>query len=305
MIALALLACDVGEPEALPQRVAPTPFASARSWVQDITTDGQQVFWGSYDVSTGRSARAVIDRAQLEGDGSVELAERRHPPKHLEVADGWVYWSYEIGPLQRAPVAGGPTETVLLGANTTCFAADATGVYLFDTVDLIHVTPDGTQRVVAEKGYGECPVLFGDRVYWNERKGVFSVPQTGGTPEKLADVSKPEGLVVHDDALYACVEDTLTRIDPKSGAHQLVRSFCKGDGLAVSDGGHWFRYHHFAGWPAEKQWRVAEVTKHGVSWLFDGKDVSHVEVIGEEVVFFGREHGSPDWKGYRAPVPTP
>lgn len=305
---LALSACElagVGEPEPVPRRVEPERFTAARSWVRAITADGDAVVWASYDVSTGRSARAVIDRVGPTGGSANELFEEPHPPQHVAVWDGHLYWAFESGPLRRAPLGGGEPALLVDRTKAACFDVDASGLYLIVDADVVHVDPSsGARRVVAQRSLGECPVALGDRVYWTERKGVYSAPKSGGPPERLAELSVPAGLLAWDGALYACVSEVLTRIDPATGEVRPVRDVCRADGLVVRDGAHWFRAPGFSGWPPTERARIAEVSARGVSWLFDGMGASPPVVAGDHLVWFGRpDGGGVDWQGYRVPLP--
>ncbi|MEZ4316932.1 MAG: hypothetical protein R3F61_05500 [Myxococcota bacterium] len=308
LVLLALGACDMGdltEPEGGPPRVAPTQIAEARSWVRTVVTDGSSLYWANYDVSTGRSARAVVDRTGAAGGERQELVVEPHPPEQLDVDGGFLYWSYELGPLKRVALAGGEPEVLLEHTGAKCFDADGPDVFLMRDGDVVHVDPATREnRVIARKALGDCVVALGDALFWTERKQIATVPRVGGEPTPLVELNKPDGLVVFDGALYTCVDDVLTRVDPSTGETKPIRSYCHSDGLAVSENGHWFRREYFEGWPPQEHQRIAEVTSEGVSWLFDGLGVSSVAIADGHVIWFGRAEGSGgDWKGYRAPLP--
>jgi hypothetical protein len=307
MLALAILAgCgELGEPEANPARVVPVEATRARSWVRTVVSDGQHLFWMNYDVSTGRSARTTLDRAPIAGGEPVELAEERHPPDHLAVGGGHVYWLYDGGALKRVPVDGGPVEVVQPRVEAACFAVDASGLYTIEGAKVLRRTaPDWAPVELASNALGDCPVVLDGHVFWNERKGLHRVPVDGGERVKLAELRVPKGLRAFDGELYTCIGDLLTAIDPASGATRPVRSYCKADGLTIGENGHWFRAPHFVGWPPAKQYRIAEVTRDGVSYLFDGEGASTVVVTEGRLAFFGRPvGGTSDWVGYTAPLP--
>lgn len=303
---LVLTGCgEMGEPDALPARVEPVVATRARSWVRTVESDGQYLFWMNYDVSSGRSARTVLDRAPISGGDAVELAVERHPPDHLGVGGSHVYWLYQDGPLKRVPVEGGPVEVVVPKVEAACFSVDATGLYTIEGAKVLRRSaPDWNPVVLATNALGDCPVVLGDHVYWNERKGMHGVPIAGGERRKVADVKIPKGLIALDGELYTCIGDLLTAVDPQSGKKRPIREYCKADGLTVGPNGHWFRAPYFEGWPPTKRFRVAEVTSKGVSYLFDGEGVSSVVVAGDRLAFFGRASGgSSDWVGYTAPLP--
>ncbi|MCA9567304.1 MAG: hypothetical protein KC656_05655 [Myxococcales bacterium] len=295
----------VGAPEGGPPRVEARPATQALGWVRQIATDGSTVAWSSYDFTKGTSDRATIDVMTLPSGARRELAEERHPPAQIAVHGGYVWWHYRDGGLKRVPVGGGEVERLVERLPAACFGIDDGGVYWFADADLFRFDPStGTTTTLVRRVLGDCPVPLGDRVYWNERRGTYAVPRAGGEATLVADLKRPQGLVVHDGGLYACVDDVLTHIDPTSGEPRKVRSYCRPDGLAVTDAGHWFRVAYYEGWPAEEKWRVAEVTSSGVSWLYDGLGVSPVVVADGKVVWFGRPHDGPiEWSGYAVPLP--
>ncbi len=295
----------VGSPEGRPPRIEPRVFARADGWVRHLATDGRTVVWASYDLVDGRSDRAVIHAAPLAGGPRRVLAEERHPPTALRLWGGYVWWHYKHGGLKRVALDGGRVERVLERVDAACFDVDDTGIYWFAEGKLLHQRKgDAGPQILATRVMGDCPVVLGDTVFWNERKGIYAVPRAGGEARQLVDLARPQGLTVHEGALYACVDDVLTRIDSVSGAARPVRSYCRPDGLAVGPRGHWFRAPTYRGWPAQKWERLAEVTADGVSWLFEGEGLSPVVLGGGQVIWFGRpEGGSIAWEGYRAPQP--
>lgn len=306
MFVFALFACqEVGTPEGAPPRVDAKPVVQARSWVRDVATDGRVVVWANYDVSTGKSARATIDRVALAGGERVELAEEHHPPADLQVAAGYAWWHYRDGALKRVPLGGGEVERVHERIPAACFGVDERGVYWFDDGTLVHLDPQSrVTRVLGEHLLGDCPIPLGDRIYWEERKGIHAMARGGGEDVEFVKVTKPTGLQVFDGALYACLDDILTRVDPATGATTKVRSYCRGEGLAIGPNGHWFPVPHFEGWPPVEKVKLAEVTSEGVSWLFDGEGVSPVVATGGRVFWFGRPRGGPsDWAGYSVAQP--
>lgn len=297
-----LLACAPGEPEPAPARVEPTSIATAKSWVRTIDADATHVYWTSYDPTSGRSARAVLERAPLAGGPAEVVAIEAHPPQHLAVHGGFLYWSYEHGSLKRVPVTGG-TPQLITRDSAPCFNVDDSGVYLIRGVEVLHVDPEtGEERQVAKKALAECPVPFGDYVFWPERTGLFRVPKSGGEPAMFAKLKKAEPLIPFEDALYTCYDDILTRVDPETGEHAPIRGLCKGPSLQVSANAHWITADHFEGWPPQKGTRLIEVTKDGPSYLFAGQGASPPKVIGDDVVWFGQPSEGP-WTGFKAALP--
>lgn len=304
--ALALLGCgDVGTPEGGPPRLEVQPVTRARSWVRNVVTDGEQVVWANYDVSTGKSARATIDRVALAGGERVELAEEHHPPADLQLAGGYAWWHYRDGALKRVPLTGGTVERVFEKVPAACFGVDDSGAYWFEDGTLVHLdVGTGQTRVVGEHLLGDCPLPWKDQIYWMERKGIHAIPKAGGEEREVLKVTKPTGLQVYDDALYACLDDILTRVDPLTGETTKVRSYCRGEGLAIGPNAHWFPVPHFEGWPPVEKVKLAEVTSSGVSWLYDGEGVSPVVAAEGRVFWFARPRGgSSDWAGYSVVQP--
>ena len=297
-----MLACVPTEPEAAPARVEPAVITQAKSWVRDVDADATHVYWTSYDPSSGRTARAVIERAPLTGGPAEIVAVEAHPPQDLAVHGGFLYWSYEHGSLERLPVTGGTPE-VIATDSATCFSVDDSGEYFIRGVELIHVDPaTGEARQVAKKALALCPLAFGDHLYWPERTGMFRVPKAGGEPELFAKLKKCESLVAFEGALYTCHDDVLTRVDPESGESTPVRGLCKGPDLQVAADAHWITADHYDGWPPEKATRLVEVTRDGPSYLFDGQGASPPVAIGEDLVWFGQPAGG-SWTGFRVPRP--
>lgn len=301
-----LVGCAPAEPDPLPARVAPEPYTSARSWVRTLVADDDRIFWANYDVSTGRSARAVVDSFGGSGSGErVEVAVEPHPPQGLSVHGGYLYFSFDSGPLKRAPVDGGDAELLVPYVGRACVAVDDSGLYFVRNADVIHLDlTSREERVLARHVLGECLVIVGDELFWAERKGLFSIPKAGATPVRRVDVSNPKQLIARDGALFACVDDVLRRLEPETGDTKPIRGFCQGDGLAITNNAHWVRTPYFKGWPPEERARIVELTSKGMSVLYDGRGASPPVVAGDHLVWFGRDdEGSGDWQGYRVPLP--
>lgn len=304
---LALVGCglETGAPEGAPPRTAPQDLTRARSWVRVVAADDTHVYWSNYDTSSGKSTRATIDRVPIEGGEREEVTEERHPPVFLTVHGDHVYWVYEDGPLKRVAKSGGEEQVLLPRSRARCFQVDDDGLFVIEDADVLRIDPStGEQTVLAKRSLGGCAVPVGDHVFWTERKGLYRVSKAGGDAEKLIALDKPDGLLAHDGALFTCLDDVLTRIEPTTGKTTPVRGYCKAQGLAVGERAHWFWVPYFKGWPPMEHARLVEVTSDGISWLYDGEGVSPPAVVGDQLVWFGRPDGGPvDWQGYSVPVP--
>lgn len=297
-----LVACGPSEPPIHPTPVERQVVAPARSWVRNVAVDATHVYWTSYDPTSGRSDRALVERAPLTGGEPQIVAIEAHPPQHLAVHQGYVYYSWHEGSLKRVPVEGGEPERLVEHA-ARCFDVDATHVYYIHGIDLLRVPlAGGEPEQLAHKVLAECPVVHDGTVYWLERMAMFGVSTQGQDHREIMPLKKAEGLQVVDGALHACFDDKIVRLDPQAGEATPVRGYCLGDGLTITPEAHWFLEPYYAGWPPAKYTRLVEVTREGPTWLFDGDGSSPAVVAGDRVHWFGSEPGG-DWQGLSAPVP--
>lgn len=297
-----LLACGPAEPPIQPTQVERRPVAPARSWVRDVAADASHVYWTSYDPTSGRSERAVLERAPIQGGDAEIVAVERHPPQHLQVQDGYLYWSYHEGSLKRVPVTGGEPQK-LVERSARCFDLDATHAYYIHGIDLFRVPLTGGEpEQLAHKVLAECPLVHDGQVYWLERMALFAVSTTGQDHREVMPLKKAEGLQVVDGRLHACWDDKIVGIDLATLQAEPVRDYCKGEGLLIEPGGHWFLEPYYTGWPPQKHARLVQVTSSGPTYLFDGEGSSPAVRSGDRLLWFGSEPGD-GWQGRSAPLP--
>jgi hypothetical protein len=203
----------------------------------DLVLAGGDIFW----VTAGLSGD-VIQRTPVRGGPTTAALNSTVPVVALHGNGQYLYWMENdfpnpAGAIRRAPLAGGPTETIVSGFTSEARTFAVNGAFAF-----YHVAgPPGVEQLFAVPSSGGSPALLATigappeklaadetTVYWVDAEAVWAVPVAGGTPVKLADVTgQPLDLLVRAaDVVWS------EELPASSGAGQ-VRRVPKAGGVAT------------------------------------------------------------------------
>jgi len=207
------------------------------SWIRDISADGHTLLFdeeGSGGGATAHVYTRTIDGAPavdlgeghavaLSPDGRWVLARQRftNPPRLILFRTG----AGESKPVRTGNVEPAERASWMPDGRGILFAGrDAkrplrTYLYDIDSGRVAAVTPEGVVGTVATPD--------GTYVFARSRENVASLfPIAGGAPRPIAAVQRDEfAMRFSDDALLTSTETTISRVDLKSGAREVVRTF--------------------------------------------------------------------------------
>lgn len=143
-------------------------------------------------------------------------------------SDGYVYWTdFTAGFVARAPVTGGPVETLVSGlTNPAWLRVDATNVYWTSEGEIRSVPLAGGASSTLATGLG----LIGDirvdgsQLYFSTNQGISSVSVTGGTVSLLVTAVGDVGLFAKDASSFYWVgkSDGSVRAVPVGGGTPTI-----------------------------------------------------------------------------------
>lgn len=127
-------------------------IAAGFSISYELALDDERVYWTAGDT---------VEVVGKDGSGRGTVATGQGYARGVASDGEHVYWlGTKACALQRAPVAGGPSEV------------------LWDQPDAdLYSCPSGTAKIA----------LHGEHVYWGGGYGVYRVPRTGGAQQVIAD----------------------------------------------------------------------------------------------------------------------
>lgn len=169
---------------------------------------GASVYWSATGAGSG------VWMAPVNGGNPSHLAVESVNCYGLALDSGFVWWTTIAGAVERAPVGGGPAESIYPGAAQN-LGLVAGGGNLF----WVHATPPSgvivqgtTQGSVSKQfmsimslGVGQQGIVLSpssDRVYWVDGASVRMRFVSGGASVTIGGSSKPAGLAADANSVY-------------------------------------------------------------------------------------------------------
>ncbi len=201
-----------------PQRIATGDF-----YIQDVATDGVNVYW------VENQPYSIVRSVSVNGGAVTTLGAGPGPAGRIRVQDNYVYWLAHDDEIDRVPKVGG-TPIRLVGpipGLATDFALDANSLYIsgWDS-GTIWKAPlaGGTLTSLASPGLDQTRRIEADggKVYWIDQRYVTSLTADGHTLVTihggvLSDAFSHNGLAFDSHSVFwtEVADDAILKATPK------------------------------------------------------------------------------------------
>ena len=201
-----------------PQRIATGDF-----YIQDVATDGVNVYW------VENQPYSIVRSVSVNGGAVTTLGAGPGPAGRIRVQDNYVYWLAHDDEIDRVPKVGG-TPIRLVGPISglaTDFALDANSLYIsgWDS-GTIWKAPlaGGTLTSLASPGLDQTRRIEADggKVYWIDQRYVTSLTADGHTlvtihSGVLSDAFSHNGLAFDSHSVFwtEVADDAILKATPK------------------------------------------------------------------------------------------
>ena len=201
-----------------PQRIATGDF-----YIQDVATDGVNVYW------VENQPYSIVRSVSVNGGAVTTLGAGPGPAGRIRVQDNYVYWLAHDDEIDRVPKVGG-TPIRLVGpipGLATDFALDANSLYIsgWDSGNIWKVPlAGGTLTSLASPGLDQTRRIEADggKVYWIDQRYVTSLTADGHTlvtihSGVLSDAFSHNGLAFDSHSVFwtEVADDAILKATPK------------------------------------------------------------------------------------------